>query len=199
MNIIRRLELWSSFSQHVSIFSIFSYCMCINLRWIPEDWICESCLSNNLVSPEVGRNKDIVRTMPLDPPDVVCNVSMHTSGPSSRGQAYPRRQKPVETGKVKFIPTEEVIRLSSGATGKGNLLRLKLYHSVRPSGLVKFPSHGGVRSMPNQQTPQALKKLEGDNSALFHSMKSRSTSATLSLSILILFFEYSTFTVVVVC
>jgi hypothetical protein len=157
-----------------------------------------SFLSNNLVSPEAGRKKDIVRTMPLDPPDVVCNVSMHTSGPSSRGQAYPRKQKPVETGKVKFIPTEEAIRLSSGATEKGNILRLKLYHGVRPSGLVKFPSYGGVRSMPNQQTPQALKKLEGDNSALFHSMKSRSTSATLSLSILLLFFEDSTFTVVVV-
>ncbi|XP_059443576.1 uncharacterized protein LOC132175601 isoform X3 [Corylus avellana] len=137
------------------------YCMWVNLRWIPEDWICESCLSNNIVSPEAGRKKDIVRTMPLDPPDVVCNESMHTSGPSSRGQAYPRRQKPVETGKVKFIPTEEVIRLSSGATEKRNLLRLKLYHSVRPSGLVKFPRHGGVRSMPNQQTSQALKKLEG--------------------------------------
>ncbi|XP_059443575.1 uncharacterized protein LOC132175601 isoform X2 [Corylus avellana] len=136
------------------------YCMWVNLRWIPEDWICESCLSNNIVSPEAGRKKDIVRTMPLDPPDVVCNESMHTSGPSSRGQAYPRRQKPVETGKVKFIPTEEVIRLSSGATEKRNLLRLKLYHSVRPSGLVKFPRHGGVRSMPNQQTSQALKKLE---------------------------------------
>jgi hypothetical protein len=150
-------------SQLVSIFAIFSYCMWVNLQWIPQDWICESCLSNNIVSPEAGRKKDMIRTMQLDSPDIFCHDSMHTSGPSSRGQAYSRRQKPVEAGKVKFLPTEEVIRLSSGATGKGNPLRVKVYHSVGPSGLVKFPRHGGVHSMTNQQTPQALKKLEGDN------------------------------------
>ncbi|XP_059443572.1 uncharacterized protein LOC132175600 isoform X2 [Corylus avellana] len=134
--------------------------MWVNLQWIPEDWICESCLSNNIVSLEASRKKDTIRTMPLDSPDVVCHESIHTLGPSSRGRASSRRQKTVETGKVKFIPTEEVIRLSSRATEKGNPLRLKIHDSVGPSGLVKFPRHGGVHSMTNQQTPKALKKLE---------------------------------------
>jgi hypothetical protein len=137
--------------------------MWVNLQWIPEDWICESCLSNNIVSPEASRKIDTIRTMPLDSPDVVCHESIHTLDPSSRGWASSRRQKTVETGKVKFIPTEEVIRLSSRNTEKGNPLRVKVHDSVGPSGLVKFPRYGGVHSMTNQQTPQALKKLEGDN------------------------------------
>ena len=144
-------------------FFFFSYCMEVNLQWIPEDWICESCLSNNIVSPEASRKIDTIRTMPLDSPDVVCHESIHTLDPSSQGRASSRRQKTIETGKVKFIPTEEVIRLSTRATEKGNPLRVKVHDSVGPSGLVKFPRHGGVHSMTNQQAPQALKKLEGDN------------------------------------
>lgn len=143
--------------------------MWVNLLLVPKDWICESCLSNNIVSPEARRKKDMIRNMTLDFPDIVCHESMHTTGPSSRGQAYSKRQKHVETGKVKFIPTEEVIKLSSGASEKGNRFRVKVYRGLEPSRLVRFPRHGGVHSMTNQPPPQALKKLKGNNIFFFFS------------------------------
>ncbi|TQD99990.1 hypothetical protein C1H46_014369 [Malus baccata] len=70
-----------------------------------EDWVCEECLGeeDNLASPTDLDHRDV----------------MHPSGPSrvlddSGWQAHSRRQKPVGTGKVKYISQGEVIRLSSG-------------------------------------------------------------------------------------
>ncbi|KAB2633595.1 hypothetical protein D8674_029842 [Pyrus ussuriensis x Pyrus communis] len=70
-----------------------------------EDWVCEECLGeeNNLASPT----------------DLNHHGIMHPSGNSrvldnSGRQAHSRRQKPVGTGKVKYISEGEVIRLSSG-------------------------------------------------------------------------------------
>ncbi|XP_068305262.1 ASI1-immunoprecipitated protein 2-like [Pyrus communis] len=70
-----------------------------------EDWVCEECLGeeNNLASPT----------------DLNHHGIMHPSGNSrvldnSGWQAHSRRQKPVGTGKVKYISEGEVIRLSSG-------------------------------------------------------------------------------------
>ncbi|XP_048444026.1 uncharacterized protein LOC125479048 [Pyrus x bretschneideri] len=64
-----------------------------------EDWICEECLGeeDNLASPTDFDNRDV----------------MHPSGPS-RVLADSGWQKPIGTGKVKYISQGEVIRLSSG-------------------------------------------------------------------------------------
>ncbi|XP_017188171.1 uncharacterized protein [Malus domestica] len=70
-----------------------------------DDWVCEECLGeeNNLASPT----------------DLDHHGIMHPSGNSrvldnSGWQVHSRRQKPVGTGKVKYISEGEVIRLSSG-------------------------------------------------------------------------------------
>ncbi|XP_021802793.1 uncharacterized protein LOC110746874 [Prunus avium] len=78
----------------------------------PDDWVCESC---EVISPKPDEEEDIMASSA----DLVHHDAMHPAGPSrvlddSGWQAHSRRQKPVETGKVKFIPNEEVIRLSSG-------------------------------------------------------------------------------------
>ncbi|KAM0979914.1 hypothetical protein ACFX13_015969 [Malus domestica] len=69
-----------------------------------EDWVCEECLGeeDNLASPTDLDHRDV----------------MHPSGPSrvlddSGWQAHSIRQRPVGTGKVKYISQGEVIRLSS--------------------------------------------------------------------------------------
>ncbi|CAL2261992.1 unnamed protein product [Prunus armeniaca] len=88
------------------------YCMRILPMEFPDDWVCESC---EVISPKPDEEEDIMASSA----DLVHNDAMHPAGPSrvlddSGWQAHSRRQKPVETGKVKFIPNEEVIRLSSG-------------------------------------------------------------------------------------
>ncbi|CAL8158966.1 unnamed protein product [Prunus armeniaca] len=88
------------------------YCMRILPMEFPDDWVCESC---EVISPKPDEEEDIMASSA----DLVHLDAMHPAGPSrvlddSGWQAHSRRQKPVETGKVKFIPNEEVIRLSSG-------------------------------------------------------------------------------------
>nr|XP_023924636.1 uncharacterized protein LOC112036043 isoform X3 [Quercus suber]XP_023924637.1 uncharacterized protein LOC112036043 isoform X3 [Quercus suber] len=78
---------------------------------VPRDWVCESCLSGDTVLPEAGVKEDKKRTM-------------HTEVPSSGWQANSKRQKPIPTGKVKYMPTVEVIKLSS-APQKVSPLQMK--------------------------------------------------------------------------
>lgn len=76
---------------------------------VPEDWVCESCLSgNDMIITESGGKEDAL----VSPSDVGYRDVVQ----SSAWQVHSKKQKPVETGKVKFIPHEEVIKLSSGAT-----------------------------------------------------------------------------------
>jgi hypothetical protein len=101
------------------IFAFFRYCMRVYSNDNTKDWTCESCLSSNIVLPEACLKKGMMKTMTLDSSETGCRDGMHTGGPSSGGQAYSKRQKPAGTGKVKFIPAQEAIKLSSAATKRG--------------------------------------------------------------------------------
>ncbi|ONI08854.1 hypothetical protein PRUPE_5G204200 [Prunus persica] len=88
-----------------------SYCMRILPMEFRDGWVCESC---EVISPKADEEEGIMASCS----DLVHHDVMHPAGPSrvlddSGWQAHSRRQKPVETGKVKFIANEEVIRLSS--------------------------------------------------------------------------------------
>ena len=101
------------------IFAFFRYCMRVYSNDNTKDWTCESCFSSNIVLPEACLKKGMMKTMTLDSSETGCRDGMHTAGPSSGGQAYSKRQKPAGTGKVKFIPAQEAIKLSSTATKRG--------------------------------------------------------------------------------
>ncbi|XP_050257691.1 uncharacterized protein LOC126702868 isoform X3 [Quercus robur] len=96
-----------------------SYCMQVYHSKVPRDWVCESCLSGDTVLPEAGVKEDKKRTM-------------HTESPSSGWQANSKRQKPIPTGKVKYMPTAEVIKLSS-APQKVSPLQMKFGPRSGPS------------------------------------------------------------------
>ncbi|MBA0773085.1 hypothetical protein Gotri_008386 [Gossypium trilobum] len=77
------------------------YCMRVVVRDDLEDWICEGCLSkNDINSLNSGQAENVM--------DSSTKVYFDLWGQVPR-----KRQKAVETGKVKFLPTEEVIKLSS--------------------------------------------------------------------------------------
>ncbi|KAF3973097.1 hypothetical protein CMV_003462 [Castanea mollissima] len=95
------------------------YCMQVYHPKVPRDWVCELCLSGDTVLPEAGVKEDKKR-------------SMHTEGPSSGWQANSKRQKPIPTGKVKYMPTAEVIKLSS-APQKVSPLQMKFGPRSGPS------------------------------------------------------------------
>ncbi|XP_062115405.1 PHD finger-containing protein 6-like isoform X2 [Humulus lupulus] len=78
------------------------YCMGRKVKHeVPEDWICESCQSvSDSVLMESGKKDEAV------------TIAM-SKGQLSVSQLHSKKQKPVETGKVKFIPHEEMIKLSS--------------------------------------------------------------------------------------
>jgi hypothetical protein len=99
----------------------------------PKDWTCESCLSSNIVLPEACRKKDMMRSMTLDTSEIFCRAGMGTAGPSSGGQVCSKRQKPVETHKVKFLPHDEAIKLSSAATKRGTPLQTNCRWKPGPS------------------------------------------------------------------
>lgn len=129
-----------------------------------ENWICESCSPSHIVLPEACRKKDMMRTMTLDSSERVCRDGMHTAGPSSGRQAYSKKQKPVETGKVKFIPAEEAIKLSSAAPKRGT-------HSQTNFGWKPDPSYSMASSKrtlvgPKTNTPKCSTLREKENPSL---------------------------------
>ena len=84
--------------------SVFSYCMAGKVkREVPEDWVCESCRSvcDSVLMESGKKDEAVTRAM--------------SKGESLVSQLHSKKQKPVETGKVQFIPHEEIIKLSSGS------------------------------------------------------------------------------------
>lgn len=82
---------------------------------LPDIWICEACTStDDIVSPKYGREEEF-----LDSFGVVHHEGMDPGTPgkvfADPGWQVNFKKLKVETGKVKFLPTEEAIRLSSGA------------------------------------------------------------------------------------
>ncbi|KAH9778145.1 RNase H domain-containing protein [Citrus sinensis] len=90
-----------------------------NLTEVPDVWICEACTStDDIVSPKYGREEEF-----LDSFGVAHHEVLHSGTPgevcADPGRQVSSKKLKVETGKVKFLPTEEVIRLSSGGLKTG--------------------------------------------------------------------------------
>ncbi|XP_030492873.2 PHD finger-containing protein 1 isoform X2 [Cannabis sativa] len=100
------------------------YCMREVKREVPEDWVCGSCLTGiDLILKESGM-KDAHVTSSLHENEAVTRAMGNEQ--FSASQLHSKRQKPVQTGKVKFISHEEAIKLSSGtAETKCNSSRRK--------------------------------------------------------------------------
>ncbi|XP_022738663.1 uncharacterized protein LOC111291283 isoform X2 [Durio zibethinus] len=82
------------------------YCMRVLVRDVKmaEDWVCEVCRpKKDIDSEKSGQTEDVLDSSGKLFFDLGRQVTC-------------KRQKAVETGKVKFLPTEEVIKLSSGST-----------------------------------------------------------------------------------
>lgn len=116
-----------------------------------EDWVCEECLGeeNNLAIPtDLDHHHGI----------------MHPSGNSgvldnSGYQAHSRRQKPVGTGKVKYISEGEVIRLSSGVEitrSQRNTFSFKPGQS-NSTALMSQTTTFGSKSVIPRSPPPAIK------------------------------------------
>ncbi|GMN54274.1 hypothetical protein TIFTF001_023401 [Ficus carica] len=97
--------------------TVFSYCLSVFTLEIPEVWNCESCLSgNDRISTEFAGKEDSLSS------STDMGHSRKLSGPRKVSvlgwKLHSKRQRPVETGKVKFLSQEEVVKLSSGASTK---------------------------------------------------------------------------------
>ncbi|KAA3463280.1 Histone deacetylase superfamily [Gossypium australe] len=109
------------------------YCMSVVVRDDLEDWICEGCLSkNDINSLNSGQAENVLDSSTKAYFDLW-------------GQVPRKRQKAVETGKVKFLPTEEVIKLSS---------RLPLPKKAFPSN-----SNSGSKPVPANFTLSPSKRV----------------------------------------
>lgn len=142
----------------------------------PEGWVCQSCSAR-----ESSWKEDT-----LTPCDVVQHDVMHVSGPSkvhdnSSWPGYCNWQKTPNFGKVKFIPEEEVIRLSSGGlqwntlSPKRGFSKLKVPISKRTpiksksvvpkfSPVKKPPRFGSLQIISNiaRRTSQTLTDTRGE-------------------------------------
>ncbi|RVW32863.1 hypothetical protein CK203_096667 [Vitis vinifera] len=80
-----------------------NYCLPITVKEVPSEWTCEECQrGNNIVSPTSR--------------EMIHQNTIHSAGygkvsDNSRRQGWFKRQKTVETAKVKFLSTEEAIML----------------------------------------------------------------------------------------
>ncbi|XP_048329114.2 PHD finger-containing protein 6 isoform X1 [Ziziphus jujuba] len=147
------------------------YCMLKVRKEGPHDWVCESCSP-----PESARKEEAFGS-----PHVLHGDGEQLSAPSkvhntSSLQAHSKRPKHAATSKVKFIPTEEVIRLSSGGTTRTTLSPKRGFSNfkasmcrttpIKPkiltliSPVKKRPRYGSMRilSQIDQHTPQNLKE-----------------------------------------
>lgn len=88
------------------------YCLPITVKEVPSEWTCEECQrGNNIVSPTSR--------------EMIHQNTIHSAGygkvsDNSRRQGWFKRQKTVETAKVKFLSTEEAIMLNSGTRRMGS-------------------------------------------------------------------------------
>lgn len=168
---------------------VFSYCLSVFTLEIPEVWNCESCLSgNDRISTQFAGKEDSLSS------STDIRHSRKLSGPRkvsvSGWKLHSKRQKPVETGKVKFLSQEEVVKLSSGASTKTGSPRktasafmsrkttptkpksvnpkffperVEKATPPTPSRLMK-PGGFNRISMSNQQASRSSKEPKGDRS-----------------------------------
>uniref|UniRef100_A0A251L3V6 AIPP2-like SPOC-like domain-containing protein n=1 Tax=Manihot esculenta TaxID=3983 RepID=A0A251L3V6_MANES len=171
------------------------YCMRVCRHEVPEVWICEDCIPEE---GTFGRNENFKDSCITVRHDVaIGGGSAKVYGDSGWHRArHCKRLKPVETGKVKFLSTEEVIKLSSGAaktafSSKANLgyrpnsssavspVKLKPNPRIISSGLMKPPGFGRIQvdSSTSQQAPIISKEKKPiANPVKEHDCKAASSS-----------------------
>lgn len=111
--------------------------MPVLVRNMPEYWVCEVCLpKNDTGSFKSGQKEDVLDSSR----EVGCDLGR---------QVECKRKKAVETGKVKFLPTNEVIKLSSGTPKKG--ISLKSYFGSN-SVPAKFSTSQSKRTFMGSKT-----------------------------------------------
>ncbi|OIW15426.1 hypothetical protein TanjilG_12280 [Lupinus angustifolius] len=98
--------------------------MRVYLTSIPEDWICESCQSTNDTASPSKVNQDC-------------------------GRQASKRRRGITTGKVKFIPEDEVIKLSSG--------NLPVKHRPGTSTFLTQKTSVGSKNVISKTPSMALK------------------------------------------
>ncbi|XVE56819.1 hypothetical protein DITRI_Ditri04bG0041400 [Diplodiscus trichospermus] len=102
------------------------YCMWVIVKEVPDDWVCEVCFSkSDIDSLKSGWREDVM--------DSLREVDLGR-------QATCKRQKAVKTGKVKFLPTEEVMKLSLGSPKRKFALKSNFQSKPVPTKSTSTPS-----------------------------------------------------------
>ncbi|KAL5191509.1 hypothetical protein HKD37_04G010778 [Glycine soja] len=128
-----------------------SYCMRFNTLIVPIDWICEPC-----------KSKDVSTS----PHEVNQGIGLRAS----------KMRRPVKTGKVKFLPEDEVIRLYSGNFPLATTRKT----SVGSKNVVsKIPSQT-PKPYPCISPPKVLGKLPRNDEVHKKSMTNQHASCSLS-------------------
>ncbi|XP_062115408.1 FRIGIDA-like protein 3 [Humulus lupulus] len=107
------------------------YCMGGKLKLeVPQDWVCESCLTGTDSMLMESGKKDALVTSSFQEDEAVTRTMRNEK--FSFFQLNSKKQKPVNAGKVKFIPHADAIKLSSG-TSVTRLLTFKESKALVPS------------------------------------------------------------------
>lgn len=159
--------------------SAFSYCMRVFIKEVPDDWVCEICNPVNIDSTSFDYVED--KSGPRytgfdsDSSDRMGNQNRRSTSPykilKSGPQPCSRSHKVGGTGKVKFIPEEEAIRLCAGkassksvyvnpsmhkmnaqstkVSAKVSSMNVKRNFFTSPVGHGKLPAHNAKVSSMN--------------------------------------------------
>lgn len=172
------LIVFTSSSKYGHFIFYYSYCMEHGFDKIKaaSDLVCETCMRGNILDSSRDEPQKNI------PHKVCCDLRKHVPN---------KRQKAVETGKVKFLSMEEVLRMSSGSLKNEsvpsnsiaslsqsqrrpvasktfnpdfNHIILKSNPNFTQSGFVKPPRHGGMQSSlkAGQQAAKTSNNSKGD-------------------------------------
>ncbi|XP_057464422.1 uncharacterized protein LOC130754268 isoform X1 [Actinidia eriantha] len=98
---------------------------------VPDAWLCEACEMGSKLSPKSGK-QDLPKTSLSKPTDVVDQETANSAG-NSKLLKWEKIGRP---GKVKYIPAQEAVMLSSGAKKCGSPSQINIRPSYGPSKIV---------------------------------------------------------------
>ena len=98
---------------------------------VPDAWLCEACEMGSKLSPKSGK-QDLPKTSLSKPTDVVDQETASSAG-NSKLLKWEKIGRP---GKVKYIPAQEAVMLSSGAKKCGPPSQINMRPSYGPSKIV---------------------------------------------------------------
>lgn len=107
-----------TYSKHVMV-SISSYCMRVLPRYVPQIWFCETCGSGDIVTQISIRKEPFHRALESNTSEIVHfdmsrSVGSRRLNEESGSSGYHKKKVSWRTGRVKFIPFEEAVKMSSG-------------------------------------------------------------------------------------